>query len=192
LPYCIDCGKFKSRGALRCNSCAQIYRRSKEPKAVIPTNYCVDCDRQIGRYSKRCKHCAQIENWRIRRKNPKPTEFTNSCIDCGAPIGRYGLRCKSCAISGVFNPNWRDGSTGSPYGLGFGPEKKRYIKDRDDHTCVLCGTDKGTLYVHHINYDKTDNTPGNLVTLCNSCHGKTNYNREHWIGKFHQIGVSRV
>lgn len=34
--------------------------------------------------------------------------------------------------------------------------------------------------VHHIDYDKKNNNPENLITLCHSCHAKTNSNREYW------------
>ena len=40
------------------------------------------------------------------------------------------------------------------------------------------------LAIHHIDYDKTNNIPLNLVTLCNSCHTKTNYNRVPWVKLF--------
>jgi hypothetical protein len=40
------------------------------------------------------------------------------------------------------------------------------------------------LDVHHIDYDKKNGDPRNLVSLCKSCHIKTNYNREYWIEYF--------
>ena len=37
------------------------------------------------------------------------------------------------------------------------------------------------LDVHHIDYDKTNCDPNNLVSLCDSCHAKTGFgNRERW------------
>ncbi len=56
------------------------------------------------------------------------------------------------------------------------------IRKRDKHTCHYCkevGTNK-TLQVHHINYDKRDCRPNNLISLCPSCHAKTNYRRLYW------------
>lgn len=40
--------------------------------------------------------------------------------------------------------------------------------------CQECSTTQG-LHVHHIDRDPTNNDPGNLVTLCGSCHLKL-----HW------------
>ena len=37
---------------------------------------------------------------------------------------------------------------------------------------------------NHIDYDKLNCNPDNLISLCNSCHSKTNYNRNYWINYF--------
>ena len=36
------------------------------------------------------------------------------------------------------------------------------------------------LAVHHIDYDKLNLNPNNLISLCISCHVKTNKDREYW------------
>ena len=38
--------------------------------------------------------------------------------------------------------------------------------------------------IHHIDYDKNNLDPKNLITLCQSCHIKTNYNRTFWMRYF--------
>lgn len=38
--------------------------------------------------------------------------------------------------------------------------------------------------VHHIDYNKLNCNPNNLITLCKSCHMKTNFNREYWLDYF--------
>ncbi|TXH47080.1 MAG: HNH endonuclease, partial [Desulfurellales bacterium] len=45
-----------------------------------------------------------------------------------------------------------------------------------------CGTGEGKrkLQVHHIDYDKKNSHPDNLIALCHSCHMKTNFNRSYW------------
>jgi hypothetical protein len=37
------------------------------------------------------------------------------------------------------------------------------------------------LYELRRDYDKKNCDPKNLITLCNSCHSKTNFNRKKWI-----------
>ena len=61
---------------------------------------------------------------------------------------------------------------GGEYGTGFNTLLKRLVRQRDRYLCQLCGKPE-SLDVHHINYDKMDNRPDNLVTLCRSCHMKT-------------------
>ena len=88
-------------------------------------------------------------------------------------IGKYG---------GENHPNWQGGLKDNPYGPEYNERLRRKIRERDGCTCQLCsGVDKDrALQVHHINYDKTDNQPQNLISLCLSCHVKTNYDREYW------------
>ncbi len=36
------------------------------------------------------------------------------------------------------------------------------------------------LSIHHINYNKKDCKPKNIILTCNSCNAKANFNREKW------------
>lgn len=56
---------------------------------------------------------------------------------------------------------------------GFTKILRREVRDRDGNRCVICGTIRKdrSLDVHHRNFDRDDHCPGNLVTLCQSCHG---------------------
>ena len=40
------------------------------------------------------------------------------------------------------------------------------------------------LNVHHIDYNKLNCMPNNLLSLCDKCHRKTNNNREYWTNYF--------
>ena len=81
--------------------------------------------------------------------------------------------------------NW---SSFEPYGKEFNEELKEQIRIRDNHTCQECGKHqkelKRKLDVHHIDYNKKNNNPLNLISLCKKCHVKINGNREHWINYF--------
>ena len=49
--------------------------------------------------------------------------------------------------------------------------KRIQVKDRDNHSCQVCGS-TSNLHVHHMSgYDQIPNEPIDcLITLCNGCH----------------------
>ena len=63
-------------------------------------------------------------------------------------------------------------------------EQRKIIRDRDNHICVICKLDEDqighTLSVHHIDYNKKNCDPMNLISTCKSCHSKTRFNRTYW------------
>ncbi len=46
---------------------------------------------------------------------------------------------------------------------------RKDILARDSHTCRICFKEYD-LHVHHIDYDRKNNSGLNLVTLCGPCH----------------------
>lgn len=61
------------------------------------------------------------------------------------------------------------------------------IYRRDNFVCQLCmrSLNKNTgIACHHIDYRKMNNSCDNLITLCSSCHAKTNVDRSNWIVLF--------
>ena len=66
------------------------------------------------------------------------------------------------------------------------------VYKRDNWICQECGIkttnarpfSKTTICCHHIDYDKENNKENNLITLCCSCHSKTNFEREDWTKYF--------
>ncbi|KKN76510.1 hypothetical protein LCGC14_0370190 [marine sediment metagenome] len=92
------------------------------------------------------------------------------------------LRCSLGKLAEK-NPAWIGGRSYRPYTAEWTRELKQRIKDRDKQTCQLCIIqieDVRELYVHHIDYDKSNNSEDNLITLCHSCHSKTNHHRTEW------------
>ena len=98
------------------------------------------------------------------------------------PEVREKLSGKNCHF-------WKGGISYEEYGKEFSEELKTKIRKRDKFVCQTCG--KNGFIVHHIDYDKKNNKPENLITLCNSCHCKTNFKREDWT-KFFQIKVKEI
>ena len=78
--------------------------------------------------------------------------------------------------------NWQGGKSFEEYPKKFF-ELRLAIRTRDYYICQLCGK-YPAFDVHHIDYDKKDCEPENLITLCHNCHMKTNYNRYYWINYF--------
>lgn len=88
--------------------------------------------------------------------------------------------------------NWQGGKSFEPYSLEFNCEIKERIRGRDDYKCCLCGIpENGRRHcIHHIDYDKKNSSPENLVTLCLLCHMKTNFDREYWKKYFQKSDYS--
>lgn len=88
--------------------------------------------------------------------------------------------------SGVNNPNWQGGISGEPqYVKDWTYSLKEAIRERDNYVCQICSSPQEEqnrkLHIHHIDYDKTNCNPDNLISLCHSCHVKTNNkDREKW------------
>jgi hypothetical protein len=84
-------------------------------------------------------------------------------------------------------PNWKGGIAIEPYCDAWADQNyKKDIMDRDGNKCMnpSCSGFCQKLGVHHINYDKQNCTPSNLLTLCISCNAKANFKRSSW-GKFY-------
>jgi len=80
---------------------------------------------------------------------------------------------------GEKNYGWLGGVSFLPYSYKFTKHLKESIKARDSYKCRLCGKED-KLYIHHIDYNKLNTDTTNLISLCLSCHIKTNYNRNCW------------
>jgi hypothetical protein len=72
---------------------------------------------------------------------------------------------------------------------------RNIIRKRDNQVCILCGVHREklnrSLDIHHIDYSKCNNVKENCVSLCHSCHQKTNHNRRYWFEMLHNIMKDR-
>jgi len=65
-------------------------------------------------------------------------------------------------------------------------EIRKEIYGRDNWTCQECGikchgnNGKNKIQCHHIDYNTLNCSSDNLITLCSSCHAKTNFSKEDW------------
>lgn len=90
--------------------------------------------------------------------------------------------------------NWKGGVSFEPYCVKFDEPFKERCRNFFGRVCVECGKTEDengkNLSVHHVNFDKmtccNDKIPL-YVALCQSCHAKTNYNREYWEKHFSDL-----
>lgn len=103
--------------------------------------------------------------------------------------------------------NWHGGLSFEPYGIEFNDKLRKQIRARDK-VCIICEISKEykkqeiesqdlelwqktvlklnleqrqtALHIHHIDYNKTNNQPSNLIALCANHHLMTNSNRIKW------------
>jgi hypothetical protein len=98
------------------------------------------------------------------------------------------------SMKGDKNYSWKGGKSFEQYPQDWSDDLKDSIRKRDNYICQECGIHQDELVgiptkldVHHINYDKQNCSPDNLIALCRSCHIKTNKDRDNWIEYFNKI-----
>lgn len=101
---------------------------------------------------------------------------------------RKGQPSWNKGIFGKESHTWKGGLSFEPYSIDWNNTLKKSIRARDNDTCQICIKKQKniTFHVHHINYNKKNCKPVNLVTLCHQCHIKTNFNRNYWKEYFYE------
>ena len=213
IHHCVDCGKEISSTATRCKSCvakkrwepggalrrkhdSPEYQREQSKRLSKKASEQWESEEFRRKRSEDVKRQWESEEYRrrqseeakkkwkpggvFRRKQESPEyqrEKSEKAEKQWEPGGSLRER-----MQGSNNPSWRGGSSFEPYGPEFTDELKKSIRKRDGNTCALCGEPGDN--VHHIDYDKKNSSPDNLITLCVSCHMKTNHKRKYWERKF--------
>lgn len=127
-----------------------------------------------------------------------------SCAQCGKVIYRYlsskkkrkrffcDKEClgkwRSRNLVGEKAANFIDGRSFLDYPEEFDCQLKELIRLRDRYKCQKCGCPEiengEKLSIHHIDYEKENNLPSNLVALCRRCNAQVNSNRRRWKAYF--------
>lgn len=180
---------------LNCKTCGKPFVVNKARAEKEKPLYC----------SYRCMGLDPNRSQGANNPNFRDATITGLCQQCGKKfvttkwhqqrkLGRYcSVACKSLwqsqsgVISGPNSGTWLGGKSFEPYGYEFNTALKRTIKNRDQHTCRICGKTGVKLAVHHSDYDKRNNSPDNLFTLCFPCHSMTNTNRKKWKAFFQRL-----
>lgn len=152
--------------------------------------------------------CTSCKSYRGEGKGKNNSNYKHGrtlkkayCKDCGKKLSKFAFyysieRCHSCAAkkkckdgkigykSLQNHSGWQGGKSFEPYSLGWTKTFKEQIRYRDNYKCQICGKPEvencRKLDIHHIDYDKKNIKQENLISLCKSCHSKTNYNRKDW------------
>lgn len=156
--------------------------------------------------------CWSRDTNRVHSRNGKPTgkrvirpDVTKKCEWCqkeftASHIQRNKKFCtKGCEfvwrrswMEANGNPNWLGGISRQPYPFNW-PLISRKIRKRDGRACLNPKCDKASKHitVHHIDYNKSNCDPANLISLCNACNSRVNYGREKWQEFFNRLQESR-
>lgn len=104
-------------------------------------------------------------------------------------------RCVVCyreSLKGEGHHSWKGGISFDPYcPIFFDKEYKESIKIRDSYTCQnpYCYKNDDMLNIHHIDYNKKNCGPENLITVCRSCNSRANSDRE-WHTAWYQTIIN--
>lgn len=112
---------------------------------------------------------------------------------------KRGVRCKECFYinnSGSKHYNWKGGKSFEEYcAVWKDKDYKQDIRERDGNRCLnpYCySKSPEDLTIHHINYDKKDCHPKNLITVCRSCNSRANTDRKWHKAWYHAIMYRRA
>jgi len=85
-------------------------------------------------------------------------------------------------ISGPNNHNWKGGTSTESYCCLWTKEYRDEIKERDGYKCLnpSCKNNSKRLAAHHVDYDKKNCHPNNLISICTSCNSRANKKRNTW------------
>ena len=197
---CLDCYKkwqknpknnpnFGRKGKLAFN-----YKNGKTLKKY----YC-KCDNEINYHAylygknkrKLCKGCVR----KLFYKDPKnnPMYGKHHTKQTKAKISK--TRIKKGLGKGNKNGRWIDGRSYEKYPSEFNEQLRKKIRKRDNYECQNCDMSQEEhfivygrdLNIHHIDYNRNNCNEENLLTLCQGCNLRANFNREHWIIVFKRI-----
>lgn len=162
-----SCGKefhtgansLKRRATQTCDECNTPARKESRIKDITNQQF-----EQLTALYKTKQNSKGEWYWMCRCSCGKEYEVKGSHL-------RSGLikRCRACAglLKRVDKPV-------SGYPAEFSLYLRGKIRKRDQYVCQYCQQKfgKGGLDIHHIDHDRNNNSPLNLISLCNKCHYK--------------------
>jgi len=180
---CKSCGCMKSQFVSGENNYMYGKKCPEEVRQKIKENHADFSGENNPMFGKK-----QTEEARQKMRESHTGMITPKAVRIKQSESKIGENNPMYGKSGELAPNWQNGKSFELYSLEFNKQKKQFIKDRDMNICQTPGCmNTENLHVHHIDYNKKNNNPENLTTLCNSCHSKTNFNRQYWTNYYSEI-----
>lgn len=207
---CIECGNsyltLKHRQSEFCDRSCSLKRRvySKETKQKMVEAW--KTREPVSEETKRKQSKARKgllvgerngmygKTFSAENKSNLSTRMKNNKYALGMKHSEETKRALSVMNMGKLNGNWKGGISCAPYCFEWAnKEFKLFIKERDGNMCLnpYCSTTNPcNLSIHHIDYDKKNCDPDNLITICNSCNSLANKDR-HWHTSWYQAIIYR-
>ena len=145
--------------------------------------YCLKCGKEIeGNDKKRRKFCSHACSASFN--NEQRAKKIKVCKNCGKELsGRQkvfcSIECQNDYEYKQYIEKWKNGELMCDT-CEISRHIRRYLFERNDGKCQLCGWDKENpvthkvpLQIHHIDGDCTNNKEENLQLLCPNCHSLT-------------------
>lgn len=195
IKFC-NCGKKLGKHAVfyntkRCRSCAIKHKWTLKNFRNILTELAKN---RIGKLNSNFKS-GQYSG--IRRCKVKGCN--NLVIKRGTRCRFHSRQYQGNKMKGKNNPNWKKGISKFPYSFIFDNYLKEQIRKRDNYKCQKCGKLEKELIgfhkklsIHHIDYNKKNCKKSNLITLCNRCNSKVNFQRRFWKNYFQKIVKEKI
>lgn len=173
----VNTGNLMNGSTVSCG-CLQrevIVMRNKQPVSAVT--------RQKMSKSKKGKYCG------------KDSHMFGRVVSIETRQKMSKIRIERGLAKGKNNWNWKGGISKGAYCQEWTKDLKEFVKERDGYKCMnpYCFRKTGhaaVLIVHHIDGDKKNCRPENLITLCRSCHGYLNKDC-HWHQSWYQTIMYR-
>lgn len=150
-----------------------VGKRTKEALASPEMRLFISKQSKAGITPEDRAHRSELGKLKIGKLNPS----------YGRPVSLETRAKISASESEEKHYNWKGGISKEPYPM-LDNKKRERIKTRDNHRCQICAILEvectRQLSIHHINYNRQDESDDNLISLCVSCHMKTNHNKGYW------------
>ena len=197
---------------MRTNAAGLVVAGAQNPnwRGGLVDKVCAHCGngyavKQANSSSRFCSlQCVGASQRGVAKRRTNPRRIMKDCVECGDSFSvfaghanRWKCCSKECSYkqrskksAGPLNPNWTGGLSRLPYPWNF-REVSALVIARDGGACQCpdcAGTDP-RMTTHHINYDKQDCAPNNLIALCSACNSRANFGRERW-QSFYELAMA--